>query len=78
MKGNVQALRTHRIVVWAKHGVMARSDTSVKHAADLVEYAETAAKYEFLNLSIGEIGEGLSAAEVRAICQTFRIQQSIF
>jgi rhamnulose-1-phosphate aldolase len=57
---------------------MARSEESVKHAADLVEYAETAAKYEFLNLSIGEIGEGLSAAEVRAICQTFRIQQSIF
>ena len=78
MKGNVQALRTHRIVVWAKHGVMTRSEDSVKHAADLVEYAETAAKYEFLNLSIGEIGDGLSATEVRAICQTFRIQQSIF
>ncbi len=78
MEGNVQALRKHRIVVWAKHGVMARSDISVKRAADLVEYAETAAKYEYLNLSIGEIGEGLSAAEVRDICQTFNIQQIIF
>lgn len=78
MKGNVQALRNHRIAVWAKHGVMARSDDSVKHAADLIEYAETAAKYEYLNLSIGEIGEGLSAAEVRDICQTFKIKQSIF
>jgi rhamnulose-1-phosphate aldolase len=57
---------------------MARSDGSVKHAADLVEYADTAAKYEYLNLSIGEIGEGLSAAEVRDICQTFNIQQSVF
>ena len=77
MKGNVQALRTHRIVVWAKHGVMARSDVSVKRAADLVEYADTAAKYEYLNLSTGEIGEGLSAGEVQAICRAFNIQQSI-
>ena len=43
MTGNVECLRTHRIVIWAKHGVMARSDISVKRAADLVEYAETAA-----------------------------------
>jgi rhamnulose-1-phosphate aldolase len=78
MKGNVQVLRKHRIAVWAKHGVMARSGDSLKHAVDLIEYAETAAKYEYLNLSIGEIGEGLSAAEVRDICQTFKIKQSIF
>ena len=78
MSGNVECLRTHRIVVWAKHGVMARSDVSVKRAADRVEYAETAAKYEALNLSIGEIGEGLSAAEIRAICASFNIKQNIF
>jgi len=78
MAANVAALRTHRIVIWAKHGVMARSDVSVKRAADRVEYAETAAKYEFLNLSTGEIGEGLSVDEIRAICQAFNIEQTIF
>jgi rhamnulose-1-phosphate aldolase len=78
MRGNVQAMSNHRIVLWAKHGVMARSDISVKRATDLIEYAETAAKYEFLNLSLGEIGEGLSADEIRAICRTFKIEQSIF
>ncbi len=78
MTGNVEALRRHRIVIWAKHGVMARSDVSVKRAADRVEYAETAAKYEFLNLSAGEIGEGLSPDEIRAICATFNVQQNIF
>ena len=51
MAANVESLRKHRIVIWAKHGVMARSDVSVKRAADRVEYAETAAKYEYLNLS---------------------------
>jgi rhamnulose-1-phosphate aldolase len=78
MSGNVDALRKHRIVIWAKHGVMARSDISVKRAADRVEYAETAAKYEYLNLSAGEIGEGLSVEEIRKICSTFNIRQNIF
>jgi len=78
MAGNVESLRTHRVVIWAKHGVMARSDISVKRAADRVEYAETAAKYEYLNLSAGEIGEGLSADEIRAICTTFNVEQNIF
>lgn len=78
MAGNVECLRTHRIVIWAKHGVMARSDVSVKRATDRVEYAETAAKYEYLNLTTGEIGEGLSVEEIRSICQTFNVQQSIF
>jgi rhamnulose-1-phosphate aldolase len=78
MAGNVEALRSHRIVIWAKHGVMARSDVSVKRAADRVEYAETAAKYEYLNLRVGEIGEGLSADEIRSICETFNVKQDIF
>jgi rhamnulose-1-phosphate aldolase len=78
MKANVESLRKHRVVVWAKHGVMARADVSVKRAADRVEYAETAAKYEYLNLSAGEVGEGLSADELRAICEAFNVQQNIF
>ena len=78
MASNLECLRTHRIVIWAKHGVMARSDISVKRAADRVEYAETAAKYEILNLSTGEIGEGLSVDEIRAICATFNVDQTVF
>lgn len=78
MAATVDALRTHRIVVWAKHGVMARSDVSVKRAADRIEYAETAARYECLNLAHGERGDGLTPAEVRAICDFLGIQQRIF
>lgn len=78
MRSTIESLREHRIVIWAKHGVMARSDVSVKRAADRVEYAETAAKYEYLNLCTGEIGEGLSAEEIRSLCSTFHVQQSIF
>ncbi len=78
MIANVDCLRKHRIVIWAKHGVMARSDVSVKRAADRVEYAETAAKYEYLNLAVGEVGEGLSVEELRSICATFNVKQSVF
>ena len=78
MAANVPCLREHRIVIWAKHGVMARSDISVKRAADRIEYAETAAKYEYLNLQIGEIGEGLTPEEIRTICNTFSVDQNIF
>jgi len=78
MAANVRSLRSHRVVIWAKHGVMARSDVSVKRAADRVEYAETAAKYEYLNLSAGEIGDGLSADELHEICRTFDVEQTIF
>lgn len=78
MAANVEALRQHRIVVWAKHGVMARSDISVKRAADRIEYAETGAKYEYLNLMAGEVGQGLSPDEIRAICAAFNVPQTIF
>jgi rhamnulose-1-phosphate aldolase len=78
MAATVPALRNHRIVIWAKHGVMSRSDVSVKRASDRIEYAETAAKYEYLNLSVGEIGEGLSPEEIRGICTALDVRQTIF
>ena len=78
MAGTVEKLRTHRVVVWSKHGVMSRSDNSVKRAGDRIEYAETGARYEYLNLMNHELGQGLSAEEIRSICHTFQITQNIF
>jgi rhamnulose-1-phosphate aldolase len=78
MSATLEKLHQHRVVIWSKHGVVARSDTSVKRASDRIEYAETAASYEFLNLTVGEQGEGLSLDEILAICKAFNVQQSIF
>jgi rhamnulose-1-phosphate aldolase len=78
MQANVDQLRRHRVVLWSKHGLMARSDLSVKRAADRIEYAETAARYEYMNLMNGEMGEGLSTDEIRQICKSFSIDQTIF
>ena len=72
------SLREHQIVVWARHGVMARSDNSISHASDLIEYAETAAHYETLNLLTDQKGGGLSPEEIREICKTWNVQQRIF
>ena len=78
MEATVAALKKHSIVIWGKHGVMARSDLSVKRASDRIEYAETAARYEYLNLASGERGEGLSPEEVRQVAQAFGVHQNIF
>ncbi|MCL4507031.1 MAG: class II aldolase/adducin family protein [Chloroflexi bacterium] len=78
MAGTVEKLRRHRVVVWSKHGVMSRSDNSVKRAGDRIEYAETGARYEYLNLANNEQGEGLSVEDIQSICMAFSIDQSIF
>jgi rhamnulose-1-phosphate aldolase len=57
---------------------MARSDVSVKRAADRIEYAETGAHYEYLNLAGQEPGEGLLPEQIHAICDTYSVQQSVF
>jgi len=74
----VESMQVHRLVLWAKHGVMARSEASVKQAEDLVEYAEAAAKYEYLNLISGEPAKGLDLKELREICTNFKIKQKIY
>jgi rhamnulose-1-phosphate aldolase len=78
MQANVESLRTHRIVVWSKHGVMARSDISATRASDRIEYAETAARYEYFNLQSGEVAEGLSVEEIQRFCRAFNVPQTIF
>jgi rhamnulose-1-phosphate aldolase len=78
MAGNVEALREHRIAVWAKHGVMACSDDSIMRATDLVEYAEAAATYEYLDLRAGGTAQRLSAEEIRLICKAYNVRQTLF
>lgn len=73
MRNNIDSLRRHAIVLWSKHGVMARSDVSVTNAVDKIEYAETGARYEYMNLSIGGLGEGLRPEEMTAVKDSFNV-----
>jgi rhamnulose-1-phosphate aldolase len=77
MEANVEALRTHRIVVWSKHGVMSRSGVSLARAVDRIEYAETAARYEYMDLVGGERAEGLTLDEMRAVVEAFDVKTTI-
>ena len=74
----VRAMRTSKVLIWSQHGVIARCDDSVLHALDLIEYAETAAHYEYLNLLANEKSEGLTPQQIRSICQFWNVRQSVF
>ena len=74
----VEAMKNHTIAVWSKHGVMTRSETSMMQAFDRIEYAETAAKYEYLNLTLGEPAPGLTVDDILDICKFHNIKQTVF
>lgn len=74
MDANVAGLRDVEITLWSKHGVMARSDLSVTRAVDRIEYAETGAKYEYMDLAAGGRAEGLTREEIGDVARTFSIE----
>ncbi len=78
MQATAAVMQHQRLVIWAKHGVIARSEDSLSHAADYIDYMETAAHYECMNLSYGEPAPGLTHAEIRAIAETYAIKQDLF
>jgi rhamnulose-1-phosphate aldolase len=67
---------SHQVVVWAKHGVVARYWT-LPGALDRIEYAEAAARYEYMRLVSGSRIDGLSDDEIRAVCRFHNVNQSI-
>jgi rhamnulose-1-phosphate aldolase len=78
MLESMLCLRDHRLVIWCQHGAMARADKSILHALDLMDYIETAAQYEVLNLFTGEESAGLSPENIRAVAESWNIRQTIY
>ncbi len=78
MEATLDLSENHRVVVWSRHGAIARVAGSVKKACDLIEYAETGARYEFLNLQCGNKAEGIPIDDLRQLCAEFGIVQTIF
>jgi rhamnulose-1-phosphate aldolase len=68
---HIAELHQYRIVVWSKHSVMTRSETSVVEAADRIEYTETAALYENKDFANGDKAEGLTQDELRVVVWAF-------
>jgi rhamnulose-1-phosphate aldolase len=78
MRANERELSRCRLVIWAKHGVMARSFSSAQAAVDLIEYAETAATYELTDLVTGQRGEGLGPDDLRRVALAYGVAQRLF
>ena len=78
MKETMISMRDHKMVLWSQHGVIVRADESILHALDLVEYLETAAQYEALNLYTGETSSGIDPAHLRAIAEIWNVKQKVF
>lgn len=76
-EANVAGLRDHEIVLWSKHGVMARSDVSVTRAVDRIDYAETGARYEYMDIVAGGRAEGLTPAETRRVVDAFAVPTTL-
>lgn len=64
-------------MLWSKHGVMARSDLSVTRAVDRTDYAETGARYEYMDLVAGGRAEGLTRAETRQVVEAFDVRTTL-
>jgi len=74
----LRALGKHQFVIWSRHGVVARSSKSLMHGLDMIEYIETAANYEYLNLTMQEESGGISAEEILDYAQSAGIDQTVF
>jgi rhamnulose-1-phosphate aldolase len=66
MKSTIKSFHNHRLLIWSKHGVIARDSNSVLNAVDLIEAIESAAQYEYLNLINHELADGLTTEEIEA------------
>lgn len=78
MQANVEKLQKHNLVIWSKHGVMARSPESLLKCVDAIEYAEAAARYEYLHLLSGNRQAGLTPDEIQQISQAYGVSQTLF
>ncbi len=77
MAVTVRLLDRHQVVIWGKHGVVAHSFGSVEEALDRIEYAEAAARFEYMDLVTGSRATGMSDDEIRAVCAFHQVKQSI-
>ena len=67
----------HALVAAAGHHLQRVELRNAQGEVGTLEYAETGAKYEFMNLSIGGLGEGLRQEELVAVKDAFEVQTEL-
>lgn len=71
-------LRESAIVVWAKHGVLARSIEGPLGAVDVIEFIETGTRFQVTALQIGDTVGGLTDDEITTIIDAFGIKSAVY
>ncbi|HAX24103.1 MAG TPA: rhamnulose-1-phosphate aldolase [Chloroflexi bacterium] len=72
-----RAMRQHRLVIWSQHGVVARSDRGPAGCVDLIDYVETVAEYEVIDLIAGRPATGLTLDQLRQIARRFGLSSDL-
>ncbi|MFO7944937.1 MAG: class II aldolase/adducin family protein [Anaerolineales bacterium] len=68
----------HKTIVWERHGLITTSQESLLAALDLLEYVESAAFSEYLNILAGKIAQKLTDPEVEEITSVFGVRTDLF
>jgi rhamnulose-1-phosphate aldolase len=78
MESTLVGLRRHRAVVWSRHGLVTRAEGSIRKTGDMMEYIETVARCEYLNLLNPNPVTGLSDDELHRVAERFNLHQDFF
>ena len=57
--------------------MIARSEISVDHATDIIEYSEAAARYEYMDRAAGSRADGLTTEELTAVAAAFGVSSKV-
>lgn len=72
-----EAATRSRVVIWAKHGVVAHAAGGPLAAVDLIDYVEAAARYEVCDIQGGRLADGLTLDELRSIALRFGVSADL-
>jgi len=73
-EATIAALKTHRLIIWEKHGCVAIGK-DVFEAFDLIDTANKAAEIFFICKSAGYEAQGLSAAQLKELVEQFGLNK---
>jgi rhamnulose-1-phosphate aldolase len=76
VRATLEAIREHRVVLWAGHGVLIR-EASVERCVDLLEYVEASAHAVLRNLMLGGVLRTISPEEMRAFVDAYGLPSGV-
>jgi rhamnulose-1-phosphate aldolase len=76
VSATLDAVRKHRVVLWAGHGVLIR-EASLERCVDLLEYVETSAHAVLRNLMLGGVLRTMSPEEMRAFVDAYGLSSRV-